>query len=82
MVMDILGKSLEDLNQECKGKFSLKTVLLLGEQMIRRIQYLHNCRFLHRDIKPDNFVMGVENRKHNVFIIDFGLAKRYLRKNG
>lgn len=80
--MDLLGKSLEELNQLCKGKLSLKTVLLLGEQMIDRIQYLHHRHFLHRDIKPDNFVMGKNNKRHSVYIIDFGLAKRYLNREG
>ncbi len=50
--------------------------------MIERIQYLHYRHFLHRDIKPDNFVMGIGSKKHSVFIIDFGLAKRYLNRDG
>lgn len=77
MVMDLLGSNLEDLFTRCGRKFSLKTVLMLADQMLKRIEYIHYKNFLHRDIKPDNFLMGVGKRSHVVYIIDFGLAKKY-----
>ncbi|EGG23880.1 protein serine/threonine kinase [Cavenderia fasciculata] len=77
MVMDLLGPSLEDLFNYCGRRFSLKTVLMLGDQMIRRIEFIHANNFIHRDIKPDNFLMGIGKRGHVVNLIDFGLAKRY-----
>ena len=82
MIMDQLGKSLEDLKIQCRGTFSLKTVLLLGVQLLDRIEYIHERHFLHRDIKPDNFIMGIGKRMHQVYIIDFGLAKRFIRRDG
>ncbi|CAL9156621.1 unnamed protein product [Musa hybrid cultivar] len=77
LVLDLLGPSLEGLFVYCSCKFSLKTVLMLADQMITRIEYVHSKGFLHRDIKPDNFLMGLGRKANQVYIIDFGLAKRY-----
>lgn len=77
MVMDLLGPSLEALFEYCGRKFSLKTVLMLAEQLITRIEYVHCKDYLHRDIKPDNFLVGVGRHGHIVYAIDFGLSKRY-----
>ena len=77
MVIDLLGPSLEDLFTFCNRKFTLKSVLMLADQMISRIEYVHCKNFLHRDIKPDNFLIGLGKKANWVYIIDFGLAKRY-----
>ncbi|KAI5001062.1 casein kinase I-like isoform X2 [Hordeum vulgare subsp. vulgare] len=77
LVMDVLGPSLEDLFSFCNRKLSLKTVLMLADQMINRVEFIHSKSFLHRDIKPDNFLMGLGKRANQVYMIDFGLAKKY-----
>uniref|UniRef100_A0A1J3F2B4 non-specific serine/threonine protein kinase n=1 Tax=Noccaea caerulescens TaxID=107243 RepID=A0A1J3F2B4_NOCCA len=77
LVMDLLGPSLEDLFNFCSRKLSLKSVLMLADQMINRVEYFHSKSFLHRDLKPDNFLMGLGRRANQVYIIDFGLAKKY-----
>ncbi|CAD8110966.1 unnamed protein product [Paramecium primaurelia] len=82
MVMDLLGPSLEELLTQCQRKFSLKTVLMLVDQMITRVEFIHSKDFLHRDIKPDNFLMGLGKRAQTLFMIDFGLAKRFITRDG
>ncbi|XP_007958380.3 casein kinase I [Chlorocebus sabaeus] len=77
LVMDLLGPSLEDLFNFCSRRFTMKTVLMLADQMISRIEYVHTKNFLHRDIKPDNFLMGTGRHCNKLFLIDFGLAKKY-----
>lgn len=77
LVMDLLGPSLEDLFNFCERRFSYKTVVLLADQLITRLEYLHAKSFIHRDVKPDNFLMGIGRRGNQVNIIDFGLAKRF-----
>ncbi|KAF8111676.1 hypothetical protein N665_0073s0035 [Sinapis alba] len=77
MVIDLLAPSVEEFFNYCSRSFSLKTVLMLADQMINRVEFMHIRGFLHRDIKPDNFLMGVGRRANQVYIIDFGLAKNY-----
>lgn len=55
---------------------------MIGYQMVERIEFVHGKTFIHRDIKPDNFVIGKGKKTHKIFLIDFGLSKRYLEKNG
>ena len=80
LVMDLLGPSLSDLFQLKEKIFSLETVLLIGIQMISRIELVHEKGFLHRDIKPENFVIGLGQKSNLIHIIDFGLSKRYKDK--
>ncbi|KAM7086766.1 casein kinase I-like [Molossus nigricans] len=77
LVMDLLGPSLEDLFNFCSRSFTMKTILMLADQMISRVEYVHTKNFIHRDIKPDNFLMGIGRHCNKLFLIDFGLAKKY-----
>lgn len=77
VALDILGKSLEDLFVACNRKFSLKTVMMLADQMVTCMQCVHSRRFLYRDVKPENFLLGIGTKAKLVHIIDFGLSKPY-----
>ena len=76
LVMQLMDKSLEDIFNKRK-KFSVKTTCMLGYQMITVLQYIHDRHIIHRDIKPDNFVMGANENNAHLYLLDFGLAKKY-----
>ena len=75
-VLQLLAKSLEDIFNELQ-KFSLKTGAMLAYQMIEALQYIHSKHIIHRDIKPDNFVLGLDEYNAYLYLVDFGLAKKF-----
>jgi serine/threonine protein kinase len=77
IIYNLLGPSLEDLFNFCDRKFLLKTILLLTDQLITRIEYIYSKSFIYRDIKPENFLMGTGKLGNLVYIIDFDLTKKY-----
>jgi len=76
MVMDLLGPSLGDLFNFCGNRFSLKTTLMLGLQMLERLEVMHAMPLIHRDIKPCNILMGINDSSHILHLVDLGLGKR------
>lgn len=82
MVMELLGAPVASLFAFCDRKFARQTIVSLGEQMIQRIRHLHQRGFIHRDIKPENFLMGLAGCESTLYLIDFGLARRYRYREG
>ncbi|KAG9223395.1 hypothetical protein CCMSSC00406_0007582 [Pleurotus cornucopiae] len=78
LVMDKLGLNLEHLRRFCRGQFGLKTILMLGEQMLSTIELVHARGVIVRDIKPENFAMGYLEDYQRLFLFDMGLSKLYL----
>jgi serine/threonine protein kinase len=74
LVTDLLDHSIYDLVKR-QGRLEMQIVLLLGKQMIQRLHILHNHFLLHRDIKPQNFMLDASTNK--LYLIDFGFCKRY-----
>jgi casein kinase 1 len=81
LAIELLGESLADLLAKCNRRLTVKSVLMLADQMISCVQFIHNKNFVLRDIKPENFVMGIGARASQVFVIDYGLAKKYRDQN-
>ncbi|KAG1728225.1 casein kinase I isoform delta [Suillus lakei] len=73
LALDLLGPSLYDLFLACNHKFSLHTVVNLGDQLLSRLEYIHLHDFVHGDIKPHNVL--VDHSRQTAYIIDFGIAK-------
>lgn len=86
LVIELMGPSLAKLFSQCNHKFTLKTTLMIGIQMVRLLEQLHRMDFIHRDLKPENFLLGTSKDPDTgvsideVFIIDFGLSKKYKNK--
>ena len=81
MVINLLGDSLETFMQKTKSRFSLKITLYLGIQIIKILKKIHEQRLIHRDIKPDNFLFGPLNDKRQLYLIDFGFCKTYVKSD-
>ena len=77
MAIELCGPSLEDLFVYCGRKLSLKSVILIAEQLVKRIETFHNKSYIHRDLKPENILIGLEENASTLYLIDFGLAKRW-----
>lgn len=77
VVMDLLQENLSELQSCCGGKLPLKSVLMIAAQLLDRIEELHSMGLVHRDLKPQNLMMGLGTESSKVHIIDLGLANEY-----
>ncbi len=78
IIFDLLGPSLEDLFNFCDRKFSLKTMLMLVDQLLYRLEYIHSKSVIHRDIKPKNFLISVRKQRNLIYATDLSLATKRL----
>jgi serine/threonine protein kinase len=59
MIINLLGKDLAFYIKQLK-KFSLKTVLMIADQMLVSIEEIHKKNIIHRDMKPENILLGAD----------------------
>lgn len=76
LAMEMVGPTLEKMFNYCNRQFSLKTVLMIGDTMLRRLEWMHQMSLVHRDIKPENMAIDYFNG-HKLYLLDFGLATPY-----
>ncbi|CAD8081940.1 unnamed protein product [Paramecium primaurelia] len=77
IILDLLGYSLDNLFNQCNKKFSLKTVLVIADQMLQILEFIHSRGFLHLNLKPSDIMIGCLENAHKIYLIDFGLALKY-----
>lgn len=75
MVTPLLGPSLEDVFQFCEQSLSLKTTLMVFYQLLERLEWMHANNYIHRDLKPDNIMLGLGDASNTIHMIDFGLTR-------
>ena len=82
IIMDFLGANLNTImNKLPNKKYTIKTSLMIAYQCLERLKDLHDKGIVHRDMKPENFVIGRKNKERTIYLIDFGLSKKYLNNN-
>lgn len=82
LVTENYGPSLEQLLKYCKGSFSLKTVLLVADQVLERIEWVHSKGLIYNDVEPGNFLVGLGQKQDKIFLVDFGSCEKYLDEEG
>jgi len=78
MAMELQGMNLSDLYELCGRQFSLKTGIYILIECLKCIQEVHSMGIVHRDIKPQNFILDHNPLSNKVHVIDFGLSSWYL----
>ena len=77
LVEPLLGETLIHIFHKNNNEFSIEEVCMIALQIIDRIEFLHHYNYIHRDIKPDNFLIG-KNDPNVIYMIDFGLCTKYI----
>ena len=78
LIMELMGKSLEDIFESfVVKKMSVRCVCNIAYQIIEILEFVHSKHIVYRDIKPDNFVVGRNEKRKYIYLLDFGLSKKY-----
>ena len=82
LVSDRLGPSLKDLRGFYKGRFPLKTVIILAEQLLTRLEFVHSKSYIHGALSPENIFIGTGKSRNQFHLTNFGRAQRYRDSEG
>ncbi|KAH9529462.1 Casein kinase I isoform gamma-2 [Dermatophagoides farinae] len=80
LVIELLGKNLDEVFQSCGQNFTIKTILYLVLQLLNRFEFIHSKNIAYRDVKPENFLLGYPGlaNRNIVHVVDFGLSKEFI----
>uniref|UniRef100_A0A0N4Z6P0 non-specific serine/threonine protein kinase n=1 Tax=Parastrongyloides trichosuri TaxID=131310 RepID=A0A0N4Z6P0_PARTI len=82
VVMELVGKSLADIKDELKRVFSIGCGIRVMMQCGEAINDFHSMGYIHRDLKPGNFCIGIKDKVRNIYLLDFGMARKFLNDKG
>lgn len=77
LIMQLLGKSLDTIFEECNSSIDIGTVMKMGITIISNLEKIHRIGIIHRDIKPNNFMFGMNDKANDLYVMDFGLSKKW-----
>ncbi|VDM50020.1 unnamed protein product [Toxocara canis] len=82
VVMRLVGPSIEDLRRFylCTD-FTKPTAMRISQQTLQGIWDLHLVGFIHRDIKPQNFAIGIGDKDDVIYVLDLGIAHRFIDRH-
>ncbi|KAM3127812.1 hypothetical protein pb186bvf_020091 [Paramecium bursaria] len=81
IIIQLLGKDLA-YHMKNKKKFTLKTVIQLGINILRCLERIHLRGVVHRDLKPENILLGIGEESQKIYLVDFGISKIFRDPNG
>uniref|UniRef100_A0A0K0F069 non-specific serine/threonine protein kinase n=1 Tax=Strongyloides venezuelensis TaxID=75913 RepID=A0A0K0F069_STRVS len=82
VVMELVGKSIADIRDKLGKVFSLGCGIRTMMQCADAINAFHGLGYLHRDLKPGNFCIGIEDKRRTIYLLDFGMARKFLNDKG
>lgn len=82
LVTDLLGPSLEQLFEYCEKHFSLKTTIMVAEQLLDRLESIHSKQLVYCDIRPMNFLLGLGAKTDKIFVVDFEKTRKFVDEDG
>ncbi|WKY10515.1 hypothetical protein Q1695_002684 [Nippostrongylus brasiliensis] len=78
IIMPYTGKSLDYIKENVlKSEFAPHTAVQIAYQTHLALRNLHELGYIHRDVKPDNFVVGRLSDRNVIFIMDFGMSTKF-----
>jgi len=77
LVLQLLGKSLDCVFEESNNHIDVGTVMKIGITIINHLEQIHRMGIIHRDIKPNNFMFGLNDKSSDLYVMDFGLSKKW-----